>query len=114
MISRKEKITGGGGEGLIFSIIFLDGQTTSAPAKDEDEIFRSSKHSDHIYIRIHSIFAAVDFKPDPLKLSKPRTERQLDQESVYYMNIWKLLSFFVKHIKFYCRSPKYFLMPSFS
>ena len=96
MISRKEKITGEGENDLcIFSIIILgDQQTTSARAKDEDEIFRSSKHLDHIYIRIHSIFAAVDFKPDPLKLSKPRTERQGDKESVDYMNIWKLLSFF--------------------
>ena len=66
-------------------------RTRPAPANDEDEIFRLSKHLDHIYIRIHSIFAGVDFKPDPLKLSKPRTERLGDQESVDYMNISKLL-----------------------
>ena len=79
MISRKKKIIGG--------------EPDQPRQKDEDEIFRLSKHLDHIYIRIHSIFAGVDFKPDPLKLSKPRTERLGDQESVDYMNISKLLSF---------------------
>lgn len=72
------------------------------------------KHLDHIYIQIHSIFAAVDFKPDHLDFSKHRKGRQGDLESVDYMKISKTFFFFVKHIKFYCRKPKYFQMLSFS